>query len=97
MSYRVLLLSLLALSSPASAEAIGTNPVIICVPGAMPVKDGELYKCDDGQGHLTTPHFGLSVWAPLVEPAGACASGYEQACAARDHGARPYQAFGGGR
>jgi hypothetical protein len=26
-----------------------------------------------------------------------CAPGYEQACAARDYGARPYQPYGGGR
>lgn len=80
------------------AETIGTNPVVICGNDASVVKDGDLYKCNDGRGNLTAPHFGLSVWAPLVEPVrGECATGYEQACDARDHGARPYQAFGGGR
>jgi hypothetical protein len=90
---------MLAFAAPALAETIGTNPVIMCPNGAIVIQMSEdAYRCLGAGDALTAPKIGLSVWAPLVEPVrGECAPGYEQACEARDHGARPIQPFGGGR
>jgi hypothetical protein len=90
---------MLSFAAPVPAETVGTNPTLMCPTGSYIVQLGqESYRCRAIDGALTVPKIGLSVWAPLVEPVrGECAPGYEQACDARDHGAQPYQAFGGGR
>lgn len=88
----------LVTASAASAETVGTNPVIMCPGGAVVIQMDDAYRCLMTDGNLITPKIGLSVWAPLVNPVSSdCAPGYWKACDARDHGARPIQPFGGGR